>query len=225
MSATHAPYAFTEEVAMTVADAPESNNHQNSDCPSFQNSDKSGSKTGMYLRSSCEAETVSCTFKNVEVAVLFKTTLLLTSETNPWENSAASPVEPSPCKPKNHGSCRFGGVVQLDSCWRSPQRNPESSVPAPQPNQPKLRSHKQWRSSLSSSLLLASISPPKFPGWSKTTEHASVSGKWNSGSSKNCAGKISENGGKLSKKCVILDCLCNERSYSLPFCHSLNSQW
>ena len=116
MSATHAPYAFTEEVAMTVADAPESSNHQNSDCPSFQNSDKSGSKTGMYLRSSCETETVSCTFKNVEVAVLFKTTLLLTSETNPWENSAASPVEPSPCKPKNHGSCRFGGVVQLDSC-------------------------------------------------------------------------------------------------------------
>ena len=99
-----------------VADAPESSNHQNSDCPSFQHSDKSGSKTGMYLRSSCETETVSCTFKNVEVAVLFKTTLLLTSETNPWENSAASPVEPSPCKPKNHGSCRFGGAVQLDSC-------------------------------------------------------------------------------------------------------------
>ena len=66
---------------------------------------------------------------------------------------------------------------------------------------------------------------PKFPGWSKTTEHASVSSKTSSRSSKNSAGKISQNGGKLSKKCVILDCLCNERSYSLPFCHSLNSQW
>ena len=34
-------------------------------------------------------------------------------------------------------------------------------------NQPKLRSHKQWRSSLSSSLLLKSMSSPKFPGYQK----------------------------------------------------------
>jgi hypothetical protein len=37
-----------------------------------------------------------------------------------------------------------------------------------------------------------------------STEHASVSGKRSSGSSKNYAGKISENGGKLSKRCHLL---------------------
>ena len=101
-----------EEVAMTVADAPESSNHQNSDCPSFQNSDKSGSKTGMYLGSSYEAETVLCTFKNVKVAVLFQTTLLLTSETNPWESLQHHLWNLHLANPKTI----FGGVVQLDSC-------------------------------------------------------------------------------------------------------------
>ena len=66
-STTHAPYVTLDAVAITVAAAPESSNHQCWLSSPIMISESNGCKTGEYLCSSNPWETVSCKFKKVEV--------------------------------------------------------------------------------------------------------------------------------------------------------------